>query len=278
MFSFYKKEISNIRNELKKALANSDKQVVSVSAETLQFLLKTPLPNDRMIAAVKCALSKIEPNQTTARMKAVDARHICDWFDCCESCIESYGAMNMAVAMMLLFSSKNYRISVSRFFDDLRKATKALINQEEVTDTIGALPYRNRKEQVDRFRNGEIDVIVSTDAIGMGMNLPIRRVVFAQTKKFNGYCVSPLSGESVKQIAGRAGRYGMYDTGYVAILKNTGSTRVIKDGLQNSISAYSQAYVPFPEKMLSMKKWPSVENCIKTWLDVPYPACFTLFR
>lgn len=157
----------------------------------------------------------------------------------------------------------------------LEMANEITLKTGLTTGTIyGALPYRNRKEQVDRFRNGEIDVIVSTDAIGMGMNLPIRRVIFAQTKKFNGYCVSPLSGESVKQIAGRAGRYGMYDTGYVAILKNTGSARVIKDGLQNSISAYSQVYVPFPEKMLSMKKWPSVENCIKTWLDVPYPACF----
>lgn len=140
MLSFYKKEIEAIRTELKKELSNADNQVVSVSAEALQFLLKTPLPNDRMIAAVKCSLSKIEPNQTTARMKAVDARHICDWFDCCIKCIEAYGAMNTAVAMMLLFSSKNYRISVSRFFDDLRKATKALINQEEVTDTIGAFP------------------------------------------------------------------------------------------------------------------------------------------
>lgn len=138
----------------------------------------------------------------------------------------------------------------------------------------GALPYKNRREQVERFRKGEIDVIVSTDAIGMGMNLPIQRVIFAQTKKFNGYMVLPLSGELVKQVAGRAGRYGMYDTGYVALLEGYGSSKVVKDGLFNNIAAYCQIYVPFPEKMLEMRKWASVEACIKTWRDVPYPECF----
>ncbi|MGM9941516.1 MAG: helicase-related protein [Bulleidia sp.] len=138
----------------------------------------------------------------------------------------------------------------------------------------GTLPYQNRKEQVTRFLNGSIDVLVSTDAIGMGMNLPIRRVVFAQTMKFNGYDVSPLTGELVKQIAGRAGRYGMYDTGYAAVLKNHGSAHVIQYGLDYSVASYSHMYVPFPEKMLTMQKWPSVENCIRTWMDIPYPDCF----
>ena len=49
----------------------------------------------------------------------------------------------------------------------------------------------------------------------MGMNLPIRRIVFLQTIKFDGVKERSLTASEVKQIAGRAGRYGLYDTGLV---------------------------------------------------------------
>ncbi|MCF0144800.1 MAG: glycosyltransferase, partial [Firmicutes bacterium] len=74
----------------------------------------------------------------------------------------------------------------------------------------GALPYEARKSEVERFLNKETTVIVGTDAIGMGMNLPIRRVAFLEDEKFDGTCKRPLTGEEIRQIAGRAGRLGMY--------------------------------------------------------------------
>ena len=58
----------------------------------------------------------------------------------------------------------------------------------------------------------ETEVVVSTDAIGMGLNLPIRRIVFIETEKFDGISRRPLKPEEIKQIAGRAGRFGLYDT------------------------------------------------------------------
>ena len=52
----------------------------------------------------------------------------------------------------------------------------------------GSLPPATRREQVRRFLEKETDIVVSTDAIGMGLNLPIRRIVFVETQKFDGGC------------------------------------------------------------------------------------------
>lgn len=82
------------------------------------------------------------------------------------------------------------------------------------TVLYGALGYDVRKTQAERFRNGEVDVIVTTDCIGMGLNLPIETVLFSATSKYNGKTVEDLSVMLTKQIAGRAGRYGKFDTGY----------------------------------------------------------------
>ena len=68
-------------------------------------------------------------------------------------------------------------------------------------------------------------MVVSTDAIGMGLNLPVRRIVFIQTEKYDGHQKRKLEIPEIKQIAGRAGRYGIYETGYVSAAEIlTGST------------------------------------------------------
>ena len=82
----------------------------------------------------------------------------------------------------------------------------------------GALPYATRRLQMQRFLDGETKLLVSTDAIGMGLNLPIRRVVFTRDTKFDGRTSRPLKPSEVKQIAGRAGRFGVYDEGFVTSL------------------------------------------------------------
>ncbi len=57
-------------------------------------------------------------------------------------------------------------------------------------------------------------MVVSTDAIGMGLNLPVKRIVFVHTDKFDGSIPVPYARKSARS-RGRAGRYGIYDTGYV---------------------------------------------------------------
>ncbi|PPQ88134.1 hypothetical protein CVT25_004889 [Psilocybe cyanescens] len=78
----------------------------------------------------------------------------------------------------------------------------------------GRLPPEVRSEQAALFNdpNSGYDVIIGSDAIGMGLNLKIKRVIFQAMQKFEGGSMAPLPVSSVKQIAGRAGRYGLHQS------------------------------------------------------------------
>ncbi|HSH73229.1 MAG TPA: helicase-related protein [Methylophilaceae bacterium] len=89
-----------------------------------------------------------------------------------------------------------------------------------VATIYGALSPEVRRTESRRFSSGEADILVATDAIGMGLNLPIRRVVFSTTQKFDGVASRDINATEVRQIAGRAGRYGIYPTGYVSAFEN----------------------------------------------------------
>ncbi len=72
---------------------------------------------------------------------------------------------------------------------------------------MGALSPRTRNAQVDLYQNGDVDFLVATDAIGMGLNLDVSHVAFSATSKFDGRRIRPLAPNELAQIAGRAGRY-----------------------------------------------------------------------
>ena len=72
---------------------------------------------------------------------------------------------------------------------------------------LGALSPRTRNAQVALFQSGEVDYLVATDAIGMGLNLGVTHVAFAGMRKFDGHAVRDLDTAELAQIAGRAGRY-----------------------------------------------------------------------
>jgi ATP-dependent RNA helicase SUPV3L1/SUV3 len=72
---------------------------------------------------------------------------------------------------------------------------------------LGALSPRTRNAQVAMFEAGEVDYLVATDAIGMGLNLGVDHVAFASLDKFDGKRHRPLTAGEVAQIAGRAGRH-----------------------------------------------------------------------
>ncbi|WP_273600372.1 helicase-related protein [Roseateles albus] len=88
-----------------------------------------------------------------------------------------------------------------------------------VSVIYGALPPEVRRREAERFAQGASHVLVATDAIGMGLNLPIRRVLFSTMSKFDGQGDRDLTVSEVHQIAGRAGRYGMHDEGFVGVLR-----------------------------------------------------------
>jgi len=72
---------------------------------------------------------------------------------------------------------------------------------------LGALSPRTRNAQVAMYQAGEVDYLVATDAIGMGLNMDVDHVAFASTSKFDGRELRPLERDELAQIAGRAGRY-----------------------------------------------------------------------
>jgi len=72
---------------------------------------------------------------------------------------------------------------------------------------MGALSPRTRNAQVDMYQAGEVDYLVATDAVGMGLNMDVDHVAFASMSKFDGHRPRPLAAPEVAQIAGRAGRH-----------------------------------------------------------------------
>jgi ATP-dependent RNA helicase SUPV3L1/SUV3 len=82
----------------------------------------------------------------------------------------------------------------------------------------GSLSPAVRRREAERFRTGEAEVLVATDAIGLGLNLPIRRLVFVSLEKYDGITTRMLTPPEIRQIAGRAGRYGIHEEGQVTAL------------------------------------------------------------
>src|SRR5205807_1619154 len=71
---------------------------------------------------------------------------------------------------------------------------------------LGALSPRTRNAQVALYQSGDVDYLIATDAIGMGLNLDVDHVAFAGDRKFDGYQFRRLNPAELAQIAGRAGR------------------------------------------------------------------------
>ena len=124
----------------------------------------------------------------------------------------------------------------------------------------GNLPPQTRQEQVRLFTEGVNQVVVATDAIGMGINLPIRRVVFMNSMKFDGTDKRRLEAEEIRQIAGRAGRYGYYDVGYV---QSAMDPEYIGRKLGEPLKPLARARVGFPEVLLDIDM--EMDEIIEAW-------------
>jgi ATP-dependent RNA helicase SUPV3L1/SUV3 len=85
-----------------------------------------------------------------------------------------------------------------------------------VATVYGNLSPEVRRAQAERFRDGSADIVVGTDALAMGLNMPIARIVMTTAIKYNGVEEEEISAALARQIAGRAGRYGVHEEGFVA--------------------------------------------------------------
>ena len=124
----------------------------------------------------------------------------------------------------------------------------------------GDLPPEVRKMQYEQFINKENKVLVTTDAIGMGVNLPIRRVVFMSIRKFDGEEMRELTSQEVKQVAGRAGRKGIYDVGYVTGVSDTHN--FLRRNLEVKDETIKQAVLGPSEAILTIKSLPLNEKLV----------------
>ncbi|PWN87089.1 P-loop containing nucleoside triphosphate hydrolase protein [Acaromyces ingoldii] len=111
----------------------------------------------------------------------------------------------------------------------------------------GALPPETKSEQAKIFNdpNSGVDVMVASDAVGMGLNLKIKRVVFSSVTKWNGNEMVPISTSQLKQIAGRAGRYGTSseDTGGLATTLWPRDLDVVRKALEAPLVPITRAAI-----------------------------------
>ena len=133
----------------------------------------------------------------------------------------------------------------------------------------GALPPVSRREEVRRFSEGETTVVVATDAIGMGISLPIRRIIFCETSKFDGKSRRALTSGEIKQIAGRAGRYGIYPEGYVLTMAEEWR---IRDAISCEEKQKKKLTIPFPEETLA-SPYP-LDQLMAEWNRLPKNDAF----
>jgi ATP-dependent RNA helicase SUPV3L1/SUV3 len=122
----------------------------------------------------------------------------------------------------------------------------------------GDLPPEVRRKQYEQFVNKESEILITTDAIGMGVNLPIRRIVFMNMKKFDGNEIRYLTSQEVKQIGGRAGRKGIYDVGYVASYGNT--QQFLEEMIISEDRNIEEAVIGPSEAILKVKSLPLREK------------------
>lgn len=135
-------------------------------------------------------------------------------------------------------------------------ALKRRIEQEtgkRCAVVYGALPPETRAEQARLFNepgNG-VDILVASDAVGMGLNLRIKRIIFETLRKYDGTKEVPLSDSQVKQIAGRAGRYGQATTAGSSPDANSGLVTTLEaDDLPALRAALASPPKPIPRAYL----------------------------
>jgi ATP-dependent RNA helicase SUPV3L1/SUV3 len=133
----------------------------------------------------------------------------------------------------------------------------------------GALPPQARRDEVRKYMAGESNVVVATDAIGLGISLPIARIIFTETSKFDGKQTRQLNVAEVKQIAGRAGRYGLNEYGEVL---NFGEHSFVGGYLNAQSRTVKGCCIAFPREVLQTD-YP-LEKLLRLWQNLKHSKLF----
>ncbi len=137
---------------------------------------------------------------------------------------------------------------------------------------MGSLSPKTRNSQVGLYQSGDVDYLIATDAIGMGLNMDINEIYFSNLKKFDGKKTRRLNLIEMSQIAGRAGRFkndgGFGTTGDCETLNSDEIEKIEKHELPNTKTIYwrnSKLDFENPEKLISsLELKPSQKNLLRT--------------
>jgi ATP-dependent RNA helicase SUPV3L1/SUV3 len=137
---------------------------------------------------------------------------------------------------------------------------------------MGSLSPKTRNSQVGLYQSGDVDYLIATDAIGMGLNMDINEIYFSNLKKFDGKKTRRLNLIEMSQIAGRAGRYkndgGFGTTGDCETLNSDEIEKIEKHQLPDTKTIYwrnSKLVFENPEKLIaSLELKPAQKNLIRT--------------
>ena len=137
---------------------------------------------------------------------------------------------------------------------------------------MGSLSPKTRNSQVGLYQSGDVDYLIATDAIGMGLNMDINEIYFSNLKKFDGKKTRRLNLIEMSQIAGRAGRYkndgGFGTTGDCETLNSDEIEKIEKHQLPDTKMIYwRNSILDFgsPEKLItSLEKKPNQKNLLRT--------------
>ena len=137
---------------------------------------------------------------------------------------------------------------------------------------MGSLSPKTRNSQVGLYQSGDVDYLIATDAIGMGLNMDINEIYFSNLKKFDGKKTRRLNLIEMSQIAGRAGRYkndgGFGTTGDCETLNSDEIEKIEKHQLPNTKTIYwRNSHLNFtnPEKLISsLELKPNQKNLLRT--------------
>ncbi len=157
------------------------------------------------------------------------------------------------------------RSAIVSFSADDVYATAELIRRQRggAAVVLGALSPRTRNKQVEIYQSGDVDFLIATDAIGMGLNLELDHVAFAGNRKFDGYQFRDLNPAELGQIAGRAGRY--LNDGTFGV---TGQVDPFSDNLVQAIETHNFEPVRTLQWRTSERDFSSVQALIAS-LDTP---------
>ena len=137
---------------------------------------------------------------------------------------------------------------------------------------MGSLSPKTRNSQVGLYQSGDVDYLIATDAIGMGLNMDIDEIYFSNLKKFDGKKTRRLNLIEMSQIAGRAGRYkndgGFGTTGDCETLNSDEIEKIEKHQLPETKMIYwrnSKLNFSSPENLIaSLEKKPNQKNLLRT--------------